>query len=68
MVVLVEVTQELFVEDMRHLHRVRDTIVRDLRSELLITPVVELVEPNSLPKSEGKAVRLLDRRTVKKGG
>jgi len=68
MVVRVEVTQELFVEDMRHLHRVRDTIVRDLRSELLITPVVELVEPNSLPKSEGKAVRLLDRRTVKKGG
>ncbi|MBP8644907.1 MAG: phenylacetate--CoA ligase [Syntrophobacteraceae bacterium] len=68
MVVRVEVTQELFVEDMRHLHRVRDTIVRDLRSELLITPVVELVEPNSLPKNEGKAVRLLDQRTVKKGG
>jgi len=68
MLVRVEVTQELFVEDMRHLHRIQKEIVRNLKNELLVTPAVELVEPNSLPKSEGKAVRLLDERTPRKGG
>jgi phenylacetate-CoA ligase len=35
-----------------------------LKSELLVTPKVELVEPNSLPRSEGKALRLIDQRVI----
>jgi phenylacetate-CoA ligase len=31
---------------------------------LLVTPKVELVEPNSLPRTEGKAVRLVDERKL----
>jgi phenylacetate-CoA ligase len=36
--------------------------VEELRSDILITPRVDLVEPDSLPKSEGKAVRVVDNR------
>jgi len=39
-------------------------VTESLKSELLVTPKVELVEPDSLPKSEGKAVRVVDRREM----
>jgi phenylacetate-CoA ligase len=62
MVVRVEMTDKAFVEDMRHLQRLQKKITHDLKGELQITPRVELVEPNGLPCSEGKATRLIDRR------
>ena len=62
MTVRVEVTDRLFVEDMRQLHRIQKKIAHELKGELLVTPRVELVEPNSLPRSDGKAMRLIDRR------
>ncbi len=62
MVVQVEVTDRAFIEDMRHLNRLREKIVHELKNELLVTPFVELIEPNGLPKEEGKAVRLIDLR------
>jgi len=62
MTIKVEVTEEAFKEDMRELDRLRRTIAEKLRSEILITPEVQLVEPHSLPKSEGKAVRVIDNR------
>jgi len=64
MIVRVEVNDKIFVEDMRQLQRIQKKIAHDLRSELLVTPRIELVEPHSLPKSEGKAVRLIDQRTL----
>ncbi len=62
MVVQVEVNERIFTEDMRRLQRIQQKIARDLRGELQVTPRVELVEPNTLPRSEGKATRLIDRR------
>jgi phenylacetate-CoA ligase len=64
MIVRVEMTDKMFVEDMRHLQRLQQKITRDLRGELQITPRLELVEPNSLPRSEGKAMRLIDERNL----
>jgi phenylacetate-CoA ligase len=64
MTVEVEVTDKIFVEDMRHLQRIRNRITKELKSELLVTPTVSLVEPHSLPKNDGKAVRLIDRRNL----
>jgi phenylacetate-CoA ligase len=64
MTVEVEVTDKIFVEDMRHLQRIRNRITKELKSELLVTPAVSLVEPHSLPKNDGKAVRLIDRRNL----
>jgi phenylacetate-CoA ligase len=64
MTVRVEVTDRNFVEDMRQLQRIQKQITHELRGELLVTPIVELVEPNSLPRTEGKAVRLVDQRSL----
>ena len=64
MSVRVEVRPEIFKGDLRQLDNLRRKITEDLRSELLVTPKVELVEPDSLPESEGKAVRVIDRREM----
>lgn len=58
----VEIKDEYFVEDMRVLKQLQQSIAKSLREEILITPRVELVEHNSLPKSQGKAVRVIDLR------
>ena len=60
--VQVEVHPDIFKEDMRHLKGLQNKVTRDLRDELLVTPKVELVEPNTIPHSPGKAVRVVDRR------
>lgn len=60
--VKVEIRDEYFVEDMRQLGALQKRIAARLRDELLVTPKVELVERNSLPKTEGKAARVQDRR------
>lgn len=60
--VQVEVKEEFFVEDMRALSKLQKRISNLLRDEILITPKVDLVEHNSLPRSEGKAQRVRDDR------
>jgi phenylacetate-CoA ligase len=59
----VEMHSDAFQEDMRYLKQLQGKITQELRNELLITPKVELVQPNTLPRSPGKAVRVVDRRT-----
>jgi phenylacetate-CoA ligase len=63
MLVKVEVQQHFFQEDLRYLKQLQKRITNALKSELLVTPLVELVEPNTLPRSEGKAQRVIDERT-----
>jgi len=63
--VKVEVRDEYFVEDMRILQNLQKAIARRLHAEILLTPHVELVESNSLPRTEGKAVRVQDLRCNK---
>jgi len=63
MIVRVEVAREFFSGDLKQLEVLRKTITEELRSDILITPRVDLVEPNTLPKTEGKAVRVIDNRT-----
>ena len=62
MIVRVEVEKEYFDGDILHLERLQRRIVEELKSDILITPKVELVEPNTLPKGEGKAQRVIDNR------
>ena len=62
MKVQVEIREESFVEDMRVLRGLQETIARALKDEILITPKVELVQHNSLPRTEGKAQRVIDKR------
>ncbi len=60
--VKVEIKEEHFVEDMRVLRDLQKRITNKLRDEVLITPRVDLVQHNSLPKAEGKAQRVVDSR------
>jgi phenylacetate-CoA ligase len=64
MVVQVEVLPELFRGQMKNLQGLRERITGILRDEILVTPKVELVEPGTIEVSEGKAVRVIDKRTT----
>lgn len=58
----VEVEFNAFSDDYRRLQVLTKEITRQLKDEILITPVVRLVSKGSLPKQEGKAVRVRDLR------
>lgn len=63
--VKVEVKEEFFVEDMRVLRQLQKSIASRLCNEILVTPRVELVMHDSIPKAEGKAIRVMDLRDEK---
>lgn len=58
----VEVELNAFSDDYRRLQVLTKEITRQLKDEILITPVVRLVSKGALPKQEGKAVRVRDLR------
>ena len=58
--------EELFTDDYQRLVELQKKIKRALKDEILLTPHVKLVPKGSLPVSEGKAVRVIDKRTVYK--
>jgi phenylacetate-CoA ligase len=58
----VELTPEVFQGELAQLKSLQDRIAHALREEILVTPRVELVEPGSLPRQEGKAIRVVDER------
>jgi len=62
MTIKVEVERQFFDGDLKHLEGLRKRIVEELKSDILITPKVDLVTPESLPQSEGKAKRVIDNR------
>ncbi|MFZ4536587.1 phenylacetate--CoA ligase family protein [Propionivibrio sp.] len=62
MVVEVEVKKEWFKGDLAFLDRLQRHLTRLIRDEVLVRPLIKLVEPGSIPKSEGKAVRVFDQR------
>ena len=64
MTVQVEVQREFFHGDVKSLKALQQRITAALKGELLFTPKVDLVEPDAIPKSEGKAVRVIDRRRL----
>ncbi|NLU39538.1 MAG: phenylacetate--CoA ligase [Bacteroidales bacterium] len=62
LIVEVEVKREWFSGDLDKLDRLTREINRRIRDEVLVSPIIKLVEPGSLPQSEGKAVRVIDKR------
>lgn len=64
MVIKVEIDKELFDGKIEKLVRLKDEIVDKIRSTTMVKPKVELLEPGTLPVSEGKAKRVIDKRTI----
>ena len=65
--VKVEVSREVFSDEIRKLELIEKKITSAIRSEIGIRAEVTLCEPESLPRSEGKAVRVIDKRGLDKG-
>lgn len=53
---------ELSSDTILDLEKVRRDIIHELRDEILVTPLLKLVNKGTIPQSEGKAVRVKDLR------
>ena len=62
--VRVEMTPEMFTDNMAEIDKMQKTLINDLRSMLGLTAKVTLVAPKSIVRSEGKAVRVIDKRKI----
>jgi phenylacetate-CoA ligase len=64
MTIKVEMSKELFDGNIEHLLGLQSLITEKIRADILVKPKVELLEPGTLPVSEGKAKRVIDNRTM----
>lgn len=62
--VQVEMTPEMFTDNVGEINRRQKELVEGLRSMLGISAKVTLVAPKSIVRSEGKAVRVIDKRKI----
>ena len=62
--VKVEISQKLFTDEVRGLQNLERMIAKNIKEYLGISAKVRLVEPKSIARSEGKAVRVIDRRKI----
>jgi phenylacetate-CoA ligase len=62
--VQVETSPALFSDEVKHVEEVKKDIENRIHSEIGLRVNISLVEPQSLPRSEGKAVRVVDKRNI----
>ncbi|OGV51308.1 MAG: phenylacetate--CoA ligase [Lentisphaerae bacterium GWF2_44_16] len=62
--VQVEVNESIFSDEIRKLEGLEKDIEKELYSALGIHTKVKLVEPKSIARSEGKAKRIIDKRSI----
>ena len=60
----VEMSEQLFADDVKSIEKIEKQITAELRSMLGIGAKVHLVNPKSIERSEGKAKRVIDRRRL----
>ena len=60
----VEMSEQLFADDVKSIEKIEKQITAELRSVLGIGAKVHLVNPKSIERSEGKAKRVIDRRRL----
>ena len=62
--VRVEMTPEMFTDNMADIDKMQKALISDLRAMLGLSAKVTLVAPKSIVRSEGKAVRVIDKRKI----
>ena len=62
--VQVEMTPEMFTDNLGEISQRQEALVGGLRSMLGLAAKVTLVEPKTIARSEGKAVRVIDKRKI----
>jgi phenylacetate-CoA ligase len=60
----IEVTENIFFDEMKMQKAFLDNIEKRIDSVLGVGAVVKLVEPNSIPRAEGKSSRVIDNRKI----
>ncbi|MCR5220786.1 MAG: phenylacetate--CoA ligase [bacterium] len=60
----VEMTPEMFTDNLGEISQRQEALVGGLRSMLGLAAKVTLVEPKTIARSEGKAVRVVDKRKI----
>jgi len=63
-IVRVEIDREFFDGRIERILKLKEEITEKIREAVLVRPKVELLEPGTLPVSEGKAKRVIDKRTL----
>jgi len=64
MLVRVELNKESFSDKINEIMKVRQKVEHRLRNSLNVNVEVELVEPGSLPRFEGKSKKVIDKRSM----
>lgn len=62
--IMVEIDDQFWSDEIRALENLRRQIQHNIASALGLTAKITLVEPNTIPRSEGKAVRVIDKRKL----
>jgi len=62
--VQVELTEAMFSDTVAEIEKLRDGIKERIKSVVGIAAKIQLVPPKSIPRSEGKAKRIIDKRNI----
>jgi phenylacetate-CoA ligase len=60
----VEVSENIFSDEIKGLQTIEKRIKKDVKDYLGVTAGVKLCEPKTLQRFEGKAQRVIDKRTI----
>ena len=64
--VQVELTNDMFSDTVSDIEKIQRNITEQIKSVVGVSAVVKLVAPKSIPRSEGKAKRIIDNRGLTK--
>lgn len=62
--VMVEVGEKVFSDEVKLLQKLNNKITQNIKEYLGVSAKVKLVEPKTIARSEGKAIRVIDNRTL----
>jgi phenylacetate-CoA ligase len=64
MTIEIEMSDEFFSDEVKRIEKTEKQLTHEIASALGVSGRVKLVEPNRIPRSEGKAKRVIDRRSL----
>jgi len=64
MEVQIEMTNKFFSDSIKEIEKIEKKLRNEILSAIGVTAKITLVEPRSIPRSEGKAKRVMDRRKI----
>ena len=62
--VMVEVNERIFSDEVKNLQAMEQSLEKNIKELLGVAAKVRLVEPKSIQRTEGKAVRVIDKREI----